>query len=124
MICDWPIFLANRKRISLLDCTRDEAMALLIRQLAAGKHAAIISVRGMGGVGKTTLALEYAHAEETPIRHLIRWWVTAETPKGLADVSTAAEYWSARRSKIPSLEECAPAPSRHGSPPLARQAGA
>ena len=39
-------------------------------------------------------------------------------------LSTAAEYWSARRSKNPSLEECAPAPSRRGSSPLTRQAGA
>ena len=38
-------------------------------------------------------------------------------------LSTAAEFWSAGRSKIPSREGCAPAPSRGGRPPLARQAG-
>jgi tetratricopeptide (TPR) repeat protein len=59
----------------------------LARDLAAGSRVMVHSVRGMGGVGKTQLATEYAHA------HLrdydLVWWIAAEEPAAIPDQFTA-----------------------------------
>ncbi|MEM7295318.1 MAG: tetratricopeptide repeat protein [Pseudomonadota bacterium] len=61
---------------------RGEQMAQLEQALNT-VAAAIQSLRGMGGVGKTTLALHYANQPELAQRFPIRWWVEAETELGI-----------------------------------------
>lgn len=45
------------------------------------------SVHGLGGVGKTQLATEYAHAHATD--YDVVWWIAAEEPASLPDQFTA-----------------------------------
>jgi NB-ARC domain/Effector-associated domain 2 len=57
---------------------RERQLAEIQKTLAAGKRAALCALQGMGGVGKTTLALEYAH-RHAPEYRLIAWLNAAET---------------------------------------------
>jgi len=57
---------------------RDSELKKLGRALAAGATVTVHSVHGMGGVGKTQLAIEYAHAHAT--NYDLVWWVAAEEP--------------------------------------------
>jgi tetratricopeptide (TPR) repeat protein len=61
---------------------RDDEMARLTASLKAGGTAAITQVlQGGGGVGKTTLAVEYAYRQRTLFDTV--WWVRAEEPATL-----------------------------------------
>lgn len=55
---------------------RDTLLVTLRQSLLSGDRAVVQALRGMGGVGKTQLAIEYAHkfADE----YDIVWWVAAE----------------------------------------------
>ena len=55
---------------------RDGLLARLRQRLLAGDRAVIRALQGMGGVGKTQLAIEYAHrfAED----YEVAWWVDAK----------------------------------------------
>ena len=55
---------------------RDELLAAVRDRLAAGDRAVVQALQGLGGVGKTQLAIEYAHryADE----YDVAWWVNAE----------------------------------------------
>ena len=55
---------------------RDGMLAAVRERLLAGDRAVVQALQGMGGVGKTQLAIEYAHrfAES----YDVAWWVNAE----------------------------------------------
>jgi hypothetical protein len=55
----------------------------LTAALAAGAAVTVHSVHGLGGVGKTRLATEYAHAHAT--RYDVVWWIAAEEPASIPD---------------------------------------
>ncbi|WTP23905.1 tetratricopeptide repeat protein [Streptomyces sp. NBC_00203] len=58
---------------------RAEAMAELERALAEDSQTITQTVHGLGGVGKTTLALHYAHDHAGAYR--LVWWIRADTPE-------------------------------------------
>jgi tetratricopeptide (TPR) repeat protein len=61
---------------------RDDLLSLLQRTLDTDQATAVVAAHGLGGVGKSQLALEYAHRHQ-PDYDLI-WWVPAETSLLLA----------------------------------------
>ena len=58
---------------------RDEMLNRLHDTLCAGNRAAVQALYGMGGVGKTQLALEYAHRFAG--EYDLAWWIPAEQPE-------------------------------------------
>ncbi len=62
---------------------REEHLASLKMALSSGKPAALTqAIHGLGGVGKTQLALEYAYRNVA--EYDIVWWVRSEEPATLA----------------------------------------
>ena len=61
---------------------RDELLDELHKKLTDGR-VALTAVRGMGGVGKTQLALEYAYAHAGDFD--LVWWLRAEEPATLLE---------------------------------------
>jgi tetratricopeptide (TPR) repeat protein len=57
---------------------RAELLDALIQSLAAGGTVAVVAVHGLGGVGKSQLALEYCYRHAADYQ--LVWWVTAESP--------------------------------------------
>ncbi|EXG81992.1 tetratricopeptide repeat protein [Cryptosporangium arvum] len=57
---------------------REDAIARLNR-LVSGKRGAAIALHGMGGAGKSQIALEFAHRARTDDHYQITWWVRAES---------------------------------------------
>jgi tetratricopeptide (TPR) repeat protein len=57
---------------------RAELLAELETALRSGGLAVVQAVTGMGGIGKTTAAIEYAHRHHDEVD--IAWWVPAEDP--------------------------------------------
>ena len=75
----------------------------LTAALAAGAAVTVHSVHGLGGVGKTRLATEYAHAHAT--RYDVVWWIAAEQAglvgeqfAALADDLGCAQLGAGRRA--------------------------
>ncbi|WP_377270781.1 tetratricopeptide repeat protein [Peterkaempfera sp. SMS 1(5)a] len=71
---------------------REEDLAWLDGTLPSDGETAITqapAVHGLGGVGKSTLALHYAHRHRSD--HTLTWWITADSParieQSLADLA-------------------------------------
>jgi hypothetical protein len=62
---------------------RDELLAAVRERLLAGDRAVVQALHGMGGVGKTQLAAEYAH--RFAVSYDLAWWVNAEQPGLIGD---------------------------------------
>ncbi|MBQ1023663.1 tetratricopeptide repeat protein [Micromonospora sp. C95] len=60
---------------------REDEFAKLEEVMSAGSGVICQAVHGLGGVGKTELALQYAHRWRN--RYLVRWWVTADSPAAI-----------------------------------------
>jgi transcriptional regulator with XRE-family HTH domain len=62
---------------------REDLLAAVRERLQAGQTAVVQALHGMGGVGKTQLAAEYAHrfAES----YHLAWWISAEQAGLIAD---------------------------------------
>ncbi|WP_370968223.1 FxSxx-COOH system tetratricopeptide repeat protein [Amycolatopsis sp. cg9] len=57
---------------------RDELLTGLRAALCSGRPAVVQALNGMGGVGKTTTAIEYAHRHAED--YDLAWWVPSEDP--------------------------------------------
>ncbi|HYZ54864.1 MAG TPA: FxSxx-COOH system tetratricopeptide repeat protein [Streptosporangiaceae bacterium] len=66
---------------------RGSELDAVARGLSAGSTVTVHSVRGMGGVGKSQLATEYAYAHASD--YDVVWWIAAEEPAAIPDQFTA-----------------------------------
>jgi hypothetical protein len=93
---------------------RDGLLVAVRERLSAGDRAVVQALAGMGGVGKTQLAIEYAHRFASA--YDLVWWVAAEqggligdqfaalgAELGCAEPGTAAEVM--RRAVLAALRE-------------------
>jgi hypothetical protein len=62
---------------------REPELAALRQALTTEHSAALTALSGLGGVGKTQLALEYSYRHEAGYAGI--WWFRAEAPEGLGN---------------------------------------
>ena len=72
---------------------RDDVLATLRGALSGGDPGMVQALHGMGGVGKTQLAVEYAHRFAGD--YAVVWWVNADQPALIGDqLAEAAVAWA------------------------------
>ena len=75
---------------------RDGLLAAVRERLLAGDAAVVQALQGMGGVGKTQLAIEYAHRFAGS--YDLAWWIDAEQAGLIGDQFAAlGARWDASR---------------------------
>jgi len=88
---------------------QDKMLADLRAALAAGSGVVTVTVAGLGGVGKSTLAARYAATRFGG--HGVVWWITADTPAtieaGLAALAVAIQPALSRALPLEALREWA-----------------
>ena len=94
-----PRHLGRSRRATRISPAGMTTWRSLARGLAAGSRVMVHSVHGMGGVGKTQLAAEYAHAYARD--YDLVWWIAAEEPAAIPDQFTAL---AARLGLTPATE--------------------
>ncbi|MEU4095263.1 FxSxx-COOH system tetratricopeptide repeat protein [Streptomyces sp. NPDC026673] len=66
---------------------RDEALIETRERLVGAGTVAVLALKGRGGVGKTQLAIEYAHRFSN--EYELAWWINAEDPVLIPDLLAA-----------------------------------
>jgi tetratricopeptide (TPR) repeat protein len=91
---------------------RETELADLERKLKSGQYRAIVqAIHGLGGLGKTQLAREYAHRHASEY-HIV-WWIRSGTSANLAeDFSALARELGVLATAVPPAEIGFPAESR------------
>jgi tetratricopeptide (TPR) repeat protein len=99
------VFFVPRKRDTGF-LGRDIALTELHQTLSHGHNAAVTqAIAGLGGIGKTTLAAEYAHRFGTKGRYGGVWWVAAESPAGIVEglAELARKIGREERQNLPEM---------------------
>lgn len=82
---------------------RDTLLVRLRQDLAASSRVAVQALHGRGGVGKTQLAVEYAHRFAG--EYELAWWIAAEDPALIPDqLATLAARIGAAPADAPSAD--------------------
>jgi tetratricopeptide (TPR) repeat protein len=69
---------------NLIFTGREQLLTDLEAALVSGKSTALVqAITGLGGAGKTQVAIEYAHRHRNDYR--VIWWLRAETPETLLE---------------------------------------
>ena len=88
---------------------RDEVLAGLRAALTAESGMVVVTVAGLGGIGKSTLAARYAAT--CPGDHALLWWITADAPAtieaGLAGLAVAVQPALSQALPLEALREWA-----------------
>ncbi|HUS54422.1 MAG TPA: TIR domain-containing protein [Thermohalobaculum sp.] len=83
-----------------------EALGKIHKILSQGHNAAVTqAIAGLCGIGKTTLAAEYAHRFGTKERYGGVWWVAAESAAGIIDglAELARKIGKPERQNLPEM---------------------